>query len=111
MMAIVTARMRTCAKTHRITVTMNAEGGFDLNIESDCYKVADFGKRLKTLTFEDIADFDNTRLNKREFRGDMSLPCLAPQAVLNAAWLEAGMLSRSLVKKIKENCIDFSEVE
>ena len=102
--------MRTCSKTHKVTVTMNADGGFDLNIESDCYKVADFGKRLSTLTLEDITDFDNSRLNKREFRGDMSLPCLAPIAVLNAAWLESEMLSRSLVKRVKENSIDFSEV-
>jgi len=103
--------MRTCGKTHKITVTMNAEGNFDVKIESDCPKVVLFGENLKYLTMEDITDFDNTRLNKRETRGDMSLPCLAPIAVLDAAWLEAGMLSRSLVKRVKTNDVDFTSVD
>jgi len=110
-MATVTAHMRTCGKKHRITVTMNQEGNFDVNVESDCFKVVAFGENLKYVTMEDITDFDNTRLNKREIRGDMSPPCLAPIAVLNAAWIEAGMLSRSLVKRIKENSVDFTEIE
>ncbi|MDR0334653.1 MAG: hypothetical protein LBH69_02040 [Methanomassiliicoccaceae archaeon] len=111
-MATVISHMRTCGKTHRITVLpMNAEGNFDVKIESDCPKVQFFGENLKYLTMEDITDFDNTRLNKREVRGDMSLPCLAPIALLNAAWLEAEMLSRSLVKRVKENSIDFSEIQ
>ena len=110
-MATVISRMRTCGKTHKITVTMNADGNFDVKIESDCPKIVLFGENLKYVTMEDITDFDNTRLNKREIRGDMSMPCLAPIAVMNAAWLEAGMLSHSLVKRVKENCVDFSEVQ
>ena len=106
-MATVTARMRTCGKTHKVMVTMNSEGNFDVVIESDCPKVRMFGERLKYVTMEDITDFDNTRLNKREIRGDMSPPCLSPIAVMNAAWLEAGMLSQTLVKRVKENSVDF----
>ena len=70
-----------------------------------------FGERLKYVTMEDIIDFENSRINKREFRGDMSPPCLSPIAVLDAAWLEAGMLSKTLVKRIKENSVDFTGVE
>ncbi|MCL2786630.1 MAG: hypothetical protein FWD81_05385 [Methanomassiliicoccaceae archaeon] len=103
--------MKTCGKTHVVTVTMNSEGNFDVVIESDCYKVAQFGERLKYVTMDDIIDFENSRINKREFRGDMSPPCLSPIAVLDAAWIEAGMLSKSLVKRVKENTIDFSTVE
>ena len=103
--------MRTCGKKHVVTVTMNAEGNFDVKIESDCHKVALFGEKLKYVTMEDIIDFENSRINKREFRGDMSPPCLSPIAVLDAAWLEAGMLSKTLVKRIKENSVDFSGVE
>ena len=110
-MATVTAQMRTCGKKHVVTVTMNAEGNFDVKIESDCHKVALFGEKLKYVTMEDIIDFENSRINKREFRGDMSPPCLSPVAVLDAAWLEAGMLSKTLVKRIKENSVDFSGVE
>jgi hypothetical protein len=110
-MATVTAHMRTCGKKHRVTATMNQDGNFDIKIESDCFKVVAFGENLKYVTMEDIIDYDNSRLNKREVRGDMSPPCLAPIAVMDAAWIEAGMLSRSLVKRIKENSIDFTEVE
>jgi len=87
---------------------MNAEGNFDVIIESDCPKVDLFGKNLRYVTMEDITDMDNSRLNKREIRGDMSPPCLSPIAVLDAAWLEAGMLSQSLVKRVKENSIDLT---
>jgi hypothetical protein len=108
-MASVTAHMRTCGKTHKVTVTMNADGNFDVTIDSDCPKVALFGQNLKYVTMEDITDMDNSRLNKREIRGDMSPPCLSPIAVLDAAWLEAGMLSQSLVKRVKENSIDLTQ--
>jgi len=104
--------MRTCNKTHRVTVSaMNADGNFDVTIESDCPKVVIFGKNLGYVTMEDITDLENSRINRREIREDMSLPCLAPIAVLDAAWIEAGMLSRSLVKRVKENSVDFSEIQ
>lgn len=100
--------MRTCGKTHKVTVVMNADGNFDVAIESDCPKVVLFSERLKYVTMEDLIDFDNTRLNRREIRGDMSPPCLSPVAVMNAAWIEAGMLSHSLAKRVKENSIEFN---
>jgi hypothetical protein len=106
-MATVTTHMRTCGKTHKVTAVMNAEGNFDVSIESDCHKVVLFGEKLRYVTMEDIIDFDNTRLNKREIRGDMSPPCLCPIAVMNAAWIEAGMLSHSLAKRVKDNSIEF----
>ena len=108
-MSVVKVHMRTCGKTHTVKVAMNADGNFDVNIGSDCHKVESFGEKLKYVTMEDIVDFENSRINKREFRGDMSPPCLVPVAVLDAAWLEAGMLSGSLVKRVKENSIDFTD--
>ena len=110
-MATVTTHMRTCGKTHKVTVVMNSEGNFDVSIESDCHKVTLFGEKLKYVTFEDITDFENSRINKREFRGDMSPPCLSPIAVLDAAWIEAGMLSKTLVKRVKDNSVDFTDVQ
>jgi hypothetical protein len=109
-MATVVSHMRTCGKTHKVTAVMNAEGNFDVTMESDCPKVRLFGETLKYVTMEDITDFDKTRLNKREIRGDLSPPCLSPIAVINAAWLEAGMLSQSLVKRVGSNSIDFIEL-
>jgi len=103
--------MKTCGKKHRVTVTMNSDGNFDVKIETDCPKVKQFGENLKYVTFEDITDLENSRINKREMRGDLSLPCLSPIALLDAAWIEAGLLSRSLVKRVKENTVDFSEIE
>lgn len=110
-MATVIAKMKTCGKTHKVIVTPNDEGNYDVEIISDCHKVEEFGKKLKYVTLEDIIDFENSRINKREFRGDMSPPCLCPIAVLDAAWIEAGMLSKSLVNKVQENTISFEEVQ
>jgi hypothetical protein len=110
-MATVVNHMKTCGKTHKVTVAMNTEGNFDVKIESDCPKVVLFGEKLGYVTFEDITDFESSRLNKREFRGDMSPPCLSPIAVLDAAWIEAGMLSKTLVKRVKENTIEFTDAD
>ena len=108
-MAVVKVHMRTCGKTHIVKAVMNTDGNFDVSIESDCFKVKQFGDNIRYVTMEDITDFENSRINKREFRGDMSPPCLVPVALMDAAWLEAGMLSGSLVKRVKENSIDFTD--
>ena len=39
------------------------------------------------------------------------MTCLAPNGIINAAWLETGMMSKKLAKDVKENVISFERVD
>ncbi len=106
-MAVVKAHMRVCDKTHIITATKRTDGDVEITIETDCPKVAAYGERIGCLSLTDIVDYQNSRINFNEIRGDISPTCISPTAVFNAAWLETGMISQSLAKKVKENSIEF----
>jgi len=106
-MATVTVKMNVCEKTHKITVLQRDDGDLDVLIESDCPKVAAFGERLNKLSLTDITDFGSSKINDPKIRGNISPTCLSSTGVFNAAWIEMEMMSRSLIKKVRHNSIDF----
>lgn len=87
--------MAICDKTVKVTVSAREDGDFDVKIESDCSAIRHYAESLTRLTMDDILCFQESRINRDEVRGNMSLICLAPIAVYQAAWMEAGMLSRN----------------
>lgn len=108
-MATVIVEMRTCDKTHRITVTARSDGDFDVNIESDCHKIEAYGSRLGKISLTDLLDLDGSRVMSSEMRQDISANCLSVMGVINAGWIEAGMLSRTLVAKVSQNSVRFTD--
>lgn len=103
----VTVKMNTCSKTHKVTATLRDDGDIDIHIDSDCQKIQDYGKRLERITVMDAIDFSSSKVNAPEIRGDISPPCLITSAIFDVAWMELGMLSKNLCKKVKENTIEF----
>lgn len=61
--------------------------------------IASFAKNLTVISMDDIMNFETSRINREEVRGNMSMICLAPIAVYQAAWIEAGMMSRRIYSK------------
>lgn len=61
--------------------------------------IASFAKNLAVISMDDIMNFETSRINREEVRGNMSMICLAPIAVYQAAWIEAGMMSRRIYSK------------
>lgn len=107
-MAVVVAKMNFCKKTHRVTVKDNGDGTFHLHVATDCPEVRDYAKSLgDTLTFEDLTGFQTSKIFRHDMCDKITMTCLAPNAIINAAWLEAGMLSKSRAKEVKENVISF----
>lgn len=61
--------------------------------------IASFAKNLTVISMDDIMNFETSRINREEVRGNMSMICLAPIAVYQAVWIEAGMMSRRIYSK------------
>ena len=110
-MATVVVRMNFCKKAHKITVKQKDDGDFSLEVKSNCDEVMHYAECLgDTLTMEDITDIHNTRILSPEMLEKVTMTCLAPNGIINAAWLEAGMMSKGLAKEVEENVVDFRRV-
>lgn len=95
--------MNTCGKTHRVTVSMRDDGNMDVEIESNCKKVQEYAEKLQMITMDDAVDFCKSKINDPELRPLLSVPCLVPTAIFDAAWMELGMLSKNLCNKVHSN--------
>ncbi len=103
MVSTVIVKMNTCSKTHKVTVFLRDDGDLDVSIESDCPHVQEYAKKLTRITMDDAASFIGSRIVDPEVRMSLSAPCLCPNAVFDAAWMELGMLSKSLCTKVHNN--------
>lgn len=95
----IVVRMPVCDKSVRVRVTAREDGDMDVEIQSDCPSIDHYASTLGRITMDDITNFETSRINREEVRGNMSMICLAPIAVYQAAWLECGMMSKRLYGK------------
>ena len=107
MVNTVVANMRTCSKTNKVTVWMKDDGNLGVKIVSDCPHVKDYASKLTEITVNDVVSFAGSKVIDPDIRASLSVPCLTPIAVFNAAWLELGMLSKNLVNEIGNNSVTF----
>jgi len=107
-MATVVVRMNFCGKTPRITVEQKDDDGLSLKVESDCPEVMYYAQSIgDTITMEDVTSLETSKVLSPENLSKITLTCLAPNGILNAAWIETGMMSASLAKQVKENTVSF----
>jgi len=98
--------MTACDRTATVTVSLREDGDLDVVIQSDCEVVMDYAKRLGgRITPMDVYGFQQSRINNDSVRGNLTATCLVPNAIYNAAFLELGMMTRSLAKKAKQNTV------
>lgn len=107
MPSTVIAKMNTCDKTNKVTATLQEDGTVRIDIESDCPNVRAYAEKLGSVTAEDVVEYSSSKVVDPEIRATLSVPCLTPIAVFDAAWLELGMISKSKAHDIKENSIIF----
>ena len=108
-MATVKVNATLCDRTHYVRVTMRDDGIMDVDIVSDCEKVKEYGDQLGTLSMADLGNITMSRIMDPRIVEHLTPTCLAPVAVFNAAWLESGLMSRSLALKVAEESIEFIE--
>lgn len=107
-MATVVVDMALCDKTHKITVKLKDDGNLSLHIATDCENIKEYAKRLgDTLTVGDVTDWIGSKVYDQENCSAASITCLAPAGIMNAAWLEMGMVSKSRAENVRANCVRF----
>ena len=103
----VRVNMTICSKTSVIEVTQNDEGEYEIKVDTDCDHVQEFIDSLGTLSIVDISDKENSKVWECFKKAKMSANCLTPAALMSAAWMEAGMLSKNLAKSRGSVSVEF----
>ncbi|MDR1690299.1 MAG: hypothetical protein LBR42_00460 [Candidatus Methanoplasma sp.] len=103
MPSTVIVNMNTCNKSHKITVSMRDDGDMDVDIKTDCKNVQEYANRLKKITMADMSDRHGSKILDPDVSASLSATCLVQIGVMDAAWIETGMLSGSLCKKVRQN--------
>ena len=88
-----------CDNRSNIEVSMTDDGDFEVKATSTCPKVEKFLNGLSPLSMTDLTDKAESKVFREFLGSDMSANCLTPSAVLTAAWVEAGMISKRLATK------------
>ncbi len=99
--------MRVCGKTHFIKVEMSPEREFKTSVETDCVNVREFFEKLGTLTMSDLTDKKGSKVWGTFANCRMSPNCLVPAAVLDAAWMEAGLMSKNRAQACGSKSIEY----
>ncbi|MDD3233095.1 MAG: hypothetical protein PHT00_02870 [Candidatus Methanomethylophilus sp.] len=102
--------MRTCSKTTKVTAELQPDGDtIKIRIASDCQHVKEYADLLgDTIQMSDVVEWRNSRVVNPDIRQPLSMPCLVPNAIFDAAWMELGMLSKHLAQEMaKYNSMDF----
>ncbi len=101
----VIVNMTVCAKTHIIEVETTPEMEYLVRAETDCDNVRQFIDMLGRLSIVDITDKKESKIWECFKNARMSANCLVPAAVVDAAWMEAGMLSKNRAQSCGSKCI------
>jgi len=107
----VKVNMTVCDKVHTIEVAQDASGNFIVKAETECDNVREFIDMLGALSITDLSDKMNSRIWECFKRARMSANCLVPAAVVDAGWMEAGMLSKSRALGCKSKSIEYVKEE
>lgn len=109
MTSTVVVNMRTCSKTSRVTAELQPDGDtIKIHIASDCPHVREYAEKLGDIHVADVVDIRGSRVVDPDVRIPLSVPCLLPNAIFDAAWMEVGMLSKHLAQDMaKVNDLTF----
>ncbi|HIH76260.1 MAG TPA: hypothetical protein HA343_02950 [Methanomassiliicoccales archaeon] len=98
-----------CSHETWVTAEMDGEDRLKVRIESDCSNVMNYAERLGRVTMDDINEQRGSRILTAAEDGILTPTCLVPIAVMNACWVEAGMISKRLA--IKEGPISIHFID
>ena len=105
----VKVNMRTCSKTTMVTAEMLEDGEtIKIHLATNCDHIKEYAKLLgDTISLNDCMDYASSKVFADDIRMGLSMPCLVPSAIMNAAWMEVGMLSKNCAKNAGKNDNEF----
>jgi hypothetical protein len=98
-----------CSHETIVTARDKGDGNVEIDIESDCPSVAHFARLLHSANMDDLTEWNNNRIFDLASRSGLTTTCLVPTAIMNCAWVELGMISRSLALEKRSLCLHFVE--
>jgi hypothetical protein len=107
MVSKVRVNMFPCANTSLIEVSTNEDGTYSVKVDTTCIKAEKLVEGLGPLSLTDLTDKKESKVFSDFLASDMSANCLLPSGILTAAWVEAGMIARSMAKKGVPLSIEF----
>ncbi len=98
-----------CENKSEVEVQSTPDGNYAVKVKSTCKKAEKFVEGLGPLSITDLTDKKESKIFRDFIASDMSANCLLLPGVMTAAWVEAGMIARSMAKKGIPLSIEFVE--
>jgi hypothetical protein len=99
--------MPLCSHQTTVEVENRGDGKLDVRIESTCEEVVRYAGMLSEVEIEDYSEIRGSRILEKAADACLTPTCLVPLGVYNACWLETGMISRNLVRRMDTISIRF----
>jgi hypothetical protein len=98
-----------CSHRTVIEVTDKGDGNMAVHIDTDCSSVQTYAEMVSELTPGDYSDWSDSKVWEMAAQAGLTTTCLVPVALINACWVESGMMSKRLALKEGPLCIRFIE--
>jgi hypothetical protein len=98
-----------CANTSLVEVSTEEDGSYRVKVSTTCLKAQKLVEELGPLSLTDLTDKRESKIFRDFIASDMSANCLVLPGVMTAAWVEAGMIAKSLARKGVPLSIDIIE--
>jgi hypothetical protein len=96
-----------CENKSEIEVRSTDDGNYVVKVTSTCKKAEKYVEGLGPLSLTDLIDKKEGKIFRDFIASDMSANCLMLSGVLTAAWVEAGLIARSMTRKGVPLSIEF----
>lgn len=100
---------RICSHRTVIEATDTGDGNMRVSIDTDCPSVQTYGGLISELAPGDYSDWSDSKVWEMAAQAGLTTTCLVPVALINACWVESGMMSKRLAIKESPICIHFLE--
>ncbi len=104
----VSADASICGYKNSITVTRTGKS-IKIEMAGDCSHIKRYADNLREIELKDLYSMEGSAIIKKATSSGISPSCIVPAAIMNACWVECGMISRNLALEKKELKIIFEE--
>ncbi len=98
-----------CGHTTKIIATKEGKKTH-VHIKTTCEKLRNWGTKFD-FEMNDLMGGQDSILSKKSAENPITPTCLVPAAVMNACWLENGMISKNLAREKGKMQIIFDKLE